>query len=63
MMRKHLSVKQDVNEGSRTMMKRTVKLTKWFNVKVELNEKSTLSSFLCTIIMDRWTSEIKEESP
>ena len=44
------------------MVKCAAGLTKGFNVKVGLHQRSALSPFLFAIAMDRLTNEIKEEA-
>ena len=54
---------QDMYEGSETVVRCAVETTESFKVKVGLHQGSTLSPFLCAVIMHRLTDEVRREPP
>ena len=63
MAEKYVRFVQDMNEGSKTVVKRAVETTESFKVKVKLYQESTLSPFLFAVIMDRLMDEVRREPP
>ena len=60
---KYVRLLQDMYEGSETVVKCAVGITKNFKVKVGLHQGSALSPFLFALIMDRLTDEVRRELP
>ena len=50
-------------ENSITAVKCAVGTSDWFNVQVGLHQGSALSPFLFALVLDRWTDNVRQESP
>ena len=60
---KYVRFVQDMYEGSKTVVRCAVEITKSFKVKVGLHQGSALSPFLFAAIMDRLMDEVRREPP
>ena len=60
---KYVQLVQDMYEGSETVVRYAVETTESFKVKVGLHQGSALSPFLCAVIMDKLTDEVRREPP
>ena len=60
---KYVQLVQDLNEGSKTVVRCAVGTTESFRVKVGLHQGSALSLFLFEVITDRPTDEVRSEPP
>ena len=60
---KHVRVVQDMYESCQTVMRCAVGVTEKFKVEVGLHQGSGLSPFLFTMMMERLTDEVRQESP
>ena len=60
---KYVRIVQDMYENSVTAVRCSAGLMDSFKVKVGLHQGSALSPFLFTMVMDRLTDEIRQESP
>ncbi|KAK3543129.1 hypothetical protein QTP70_011665 [Hemibagrus guttatus] len=60
---KYVRVVQDMYERSRTVVRCAVGQTEEFKVEVGLHQGSALSPFLCAIVMDQLSEEVRQESP
>ena len=63
MAEKYVRLVQDMYKGSKTVVRCAVGTTESFKVKVGLHQGSALSPFLCKVIMDRLTDEVRREPP
>ena len=60
---KYVSIVQDMYDDTTTAVRCAVGVTEGFEVKVGLHQGSALSPCLFAMLMDRMTSEIREEAP
>ncbi|KAK3559452.1 hypothetical protein QTP86_013634, partial [Hemibagrus guttatus] len=60
---KYVRVVQDMYERSRTVVRCAVGQTEEFKVEVGLHQGSALSPFLCAMVMDQLSEEVRQESP
>ncbi|XP_013866635.1 uncharacterized protein LOC106519479 [Austrofundulus limnaeus] len=60
---KYVRVVYDMYERSKIVVRYTVGVTEEFMVEVRLHQGSALSPFLFTVLMDRLTDEVRQESP
>ena len=63
MAEKYVRFVQDMYKESKTVVRRAVKTTEIFKVKVGLHQGSTLSPFLFAVIVDRLTDKVRTLSP
>lgn len=59
---KYVRVVQDMYEGSVTVVRRVVRVTDGYKVKVGLHEGSALSLLLFAVVMVHLTNKIRQES-
>ncbi|KAM7373883.1 hypothetical protein PAMP_006573 [Pampus punctatissimus] len=59
----YVRVVQDMYEDCKTVVRCAVGVTEELKVEVGLHQGSTLSPFLFTMVMDRLTDEVRQESP
>ena len=62
-MEKYVQLVQDMYEGSETVVRCAVGITKSFKIKIGLHQGSALSPFLFAVIMDRLTDEVRRKPP
>ncbi|KAK2921830.1 hypothetical protein Q8A73_001315 [Channa argus] len=60
---KYVRVVQDMYESCKTVVRFAVGVTEEFKVEVGLHQGSALSPFLFSLLMDRLTDEVRQESP
>ena len=61
MVKKYVQLVQNKYKGSETVVRCAAGTTESFKVKVGLHKRSVLSSFLCAVIMNRITDEIRRK--
>lgn len=61
-MKKYGSLVQDIHENS-VVVRFALGRTEDFKVEVGLHQGSALSPFLFALVMDRFTDEVRQESP
>ena len=60
---KYVRVLQDMYESCKTVVRCAVGVTEKFKVEVGLHQGSVLSPFLFSMVIDRLTDEVRQESP
>ena len=58
---KYVRLVQDMYNGSETAARWAVGTTESFKIKIELHQRSALSSFLFAVIMDRIMDKVRRE--